>query len=103
MYTKIPEGVHKFNGDRAQMNYFIRDTMKEFCVLILAYMWTELEQFTTVQNQILISKAKDHWDEACDVGNGPDNPVDPDAPQQDDFEQVVTNFISEIAGQVSPE
>ena len=37
-----------------------------------------------------------------DVRNDPDNPIDPDTSQADDFQQVVTNFISKIAGQETP-
>ena len=102
VYVKIPKTVHQFDEDRAQVHSYIQETLKEFRVLILKYIWIQEEQFSTMQNQILTGPARDHWDEACDVGNGPDDLVDPDAPQQDDFEQVVTNFIAKIVGQESP-
>ena len=51
---------------------------------------------------MLEEKAKDDWDKTCKTGNGEDDPIDPDAPDPDDFEQVVTNFISKIAEQKTP-
>ena len=60
VYVKIPKSVHQFDGDKAQVNCFVRDTLKEFRVLIQEYIWTPEEQFTAMRNQILIGKAKDH-------------------------------------------
>ena len=100
---KMPMYVQQYDGNRDQVHDFVRVTMVQFRVLKAEYVWTDRECITTMRNQILLgAKAKDHWDEACDVGNGPDDPIDPNAPDPDDFEQVVTNFISEIADQETP-
>ena len=97
VYVKISKTVHQFYGDRAKVHNYIRETLKEFRILIQEYIWTQEEHFSTMRNQILTGLAKSHWDKVCDV-----DPVDPDAPQQDDFEQVLTNFITKIVDQETP-
>ena len=47
--------------------------------------------------------SRDTWLEAIKQGNGKDKPpIDPDAPNDGDFEQTVANFFGQVVGQDFP-
>ena len=94
--------VHKFDGDRKFAHLFARETMVEFREAANEGSWSERRKFTEMYRNILFGDAKNLWEQACEMGNGEDDPINPDAPQADDHEQVVTNFFGEVAGQEFP-
>ena len=94
--------VHKFDGERNFAHLFARETMVEFREVATEGSWTERRKFKEMHRNILTGGAKNLWEQACEKGNGEDDPIDPNAPQPDDYEQVVTNFFGEIAGQEFP-
>ena len=100
--NKVFYNVHKFDGDKDFAHLFARDTLVEFRELADEASWNQRRQFREMYRSILTGDAKDKWEQACAKGNGEDDPIDPDAPQADDIEQVYTNFFGEIGGQEFP-
>ena len=94
--------VHKFDGDRKFAHLFAKETMIEFREVADEGSWNERRKFKEMYQNVLFGEAKNLWEQACEKGNGEDDPINPDAPQADDHEQVVTNFFGEIAGQEFP-
>ena len=98
--NKTQHEVQKTDGDLRFLHQMARVTMAQFRLAADEGGWSERRKFQNFHNHILMtSDAKDTWLEAIEMGDGEDEPpIDPEAPKEGDFEQVVTNFFGLKAG-----
>ena len=94
--------VAQFDGKKEFSHQYARDTLKQFRATAEAGRWTESKKFSNMLDNVLLDEGKDHWEQAIMWGNGEDDPIDADDPDDGDFEQVVTNMFGQMAGQDYP-
>ena len=94
-YMNIPE----YDGDKNYLFLFLRDTIPKFEKVASECAWDKEEKFSIFYDNVLQGIAKNKWDEALEEGNGPNQSIDPENPEADDFDMTVSNFCAAIAGQ----
>ena len=100
--VKISKSIPKYDGDKAFLFLFIRDTIPRFEKVATECAWTDEETFSYMLDDVLEGKAKNKWEEALEEGNGPGQPIDPENPDPDDFDMTVSNFCAGVAEQEWP-
>ena len=94
--------ISEYNGDKKFLFLFLRDTILKFEKAASECAWDDEEKFSIFYDNVLQGIAKNKWDEALEEGYGPNQSIDPENPDADDFDMVVANFCAAIAGQEWP-
>ena len=100
--VKLYKKVKTYDGNKNFVHELIRDALKSFNAIAIEIAWSDTQKFDNFTEDVLYGDIKDLWESACEEGNRPNDPIDPENPEEDNFDIAVVDFIGKIADQKWP-